>query len=63
MGQCRSLDADITTGCYHGDYSSCENIISMSFIIWNKFFSLTNVCLISLIMDVLDCDCLSCACT
>ena len=22
MGQCRTLDADVTIGCYYGDYSS-----------------------------------------
>ena len=25
MGQCRTLDADVTIGC--GDYSSCDNTI------------------------------------
>ena len=29
MGQCRTLDADVTIGCYHGDYSSCDNTIPM----------------------------------
>ena len=32
MGQCRTLDADITItiGCYYGDYSSCDNTIPRS---------------------------------
>ena len=31
MGQCRTLDADVTIGCYWGDYSSCENTIPFLF--------------------------------
>ena len=30
MGLCRTLDADVTIGCYYGDYSSCDNTIPMS---------------------------------
>ena len=26
MGQCRTLDADVTIGCYQGDYSSWDNV-------------------------------------
>ena len=39
MGQCRTLDADVTLGCYYGDYdySSCHNTIPTSLFIWNKF--------------------------
>ena len=39
MGQCRTLDADVTIGCYYCDYSSCDNTIPMSHFIWNNFFS------------------------
>ena len=35
MGQCRTLDADVTIGCYCGDYSSCDNTIPTSLFIWN----------------------------
>ena len=38
MGQCRTLDADVTTVCYYGDYSSCDNTIPTSLFIWNNFF-------------------------
>ena len=38
MGQCRTLDADVTIGCYYGDYSSCENSIPTSLLIWNNCF-------------------------
>ena len=38
MGQCRTLDADVTIGCYYGDYSSCDNTIPTSLFIWNNFF-------------------------
>ena len=38
MGQCRNLDADVTIGCYYGDYSSCDNAISTPLFIWNTFF-------------------------
>ena len=43
MGQCRTLDADVTIGCYYSDYSSCHNTIPTSLFVWNKFFSLTLV--------------------
>ena len=38
MGQCRTLDADVTIGCYYGDYSSRDNTIPRSLFIRNKFF-------------------------
>ena len=38
MGQCRTLDADVTFGCYYGDYRSCYNTIPTSLLIWNKFY-------------------------
>ena len=39
MGQCRTLDADVTIGCYYGDYSSCDdNTIPTSLYFWNKSF-------------------------
>ena len=38
MGQCRTLDADITIRCYYGEYSSCDNTIPTSLYIWNNFF-------------------------
>ena len=44
MGQCRILDADVTIGCYYGDYSSCDNTVLTSLYIRNNF-SLTLVCL------------------
>ena len=37
MGQCRTLDADATIGCYYGDNSSCDNTIPTSRFIRNKF--------------------------
>ena len=37
MGQCRTLDADVTIGCYYGDYS-LRDIIPTSLFIWNTFF-------------------------
>ena len=37
MGQCRTLDADVTR-CYYGDYSSCDNTIPTSLFIWNNCF-------------------------
>ena len=40
MGQCRTLDADITIGCYYGDYSSCDNTIPMSL---SNFFHYTRL--------------------
>ena len=36
MGQCGTLNADVTIGCY---YSSCDNTIPTSLSIRNKFFS------------------------
>ena len=30
MGQCRTLDADVTVGFYYDDYRSCDNTIPMS---------------------------------
>ena len=42
MGECRTLDADVTIGFY-GDYSSCDNTIPKSLFIWNIIFSLTLV--------------------
>ena len=38
MRQCRPLDADVTIGCYYGDYSSCDNTIPTSLFIWNNIF-------------------------
>ena len=38
MGQCRTLDADVSIGSYYGDYSSCDNTIPTSLFIWNKIF-------------------------
>ena len=56
MGQCRTLDADMTIGCYYADYSSCANTIPTSHFIWN-IFSLLLICLLFLIEHVLDRDC------
>ena len=42
MGQCRTLDADVTIGCYYGDYSSCDNTIPTSLL--EQFF-LAHTCL------------------
>ena len=39
MGQCRTLDADVTIGCY---YSSYDNTIPMSLYL-EQFFLLTLV--------------------
>ena len=52
MGQCRTLDVDITIGCYYGDYNSCDNTIPTSLFIWKNFFSLTVVCFLFLIIKV-----------
>ena len=41
MGQSRSLDADVTIGCYYGDYGSCDNTILKSLFVWKKIFLLT----------------------
>ena len=38
MGQCRTLDADATIGCYYVDNSSCDNTIPTSLFIRNQFF-------------------------
>ena len=38
MGQCRTLDADVTIACYYSDNSSCDNTIPMSLFIRNKLF-------------------------
>ena len=43
MGQCKTLDADVTIGCYYGDYSSYDNTIPKSHFIWSNLFSLTLV--------------------
>ena len=32
MGQCRTLDADVTIWCYYGDYNSCDSTIPMSLL-------------------------------
>ena len=39
MGQCRTLDADATIGCYYGDYSSCNNTTPTS-LFMEQIFSL-----------------------
>ena len=42
MGQYRTLDADVTIGCYCGDYSNVTTTIRKSlFIKKNVFFSPT----------------------
>ena len=51
VGQCRTLDADMTIGCYYGDYSSCDNTIPTSFLFGANFFSLTLVCLFSFLRE------------
>ena len=38
MGQCRTLDADVTIGCYYGDYSSCDNTIPTSLFYLEQIF-------------------------
>ena len=38
MGQCRTLDADVTIGFYYEYNSSCNNTIPTSLYIWNNFF-------------------------
>ena len=40
MGQCRTLDAEVTIGCYDDDYSSCENTI-LPFYLEQLFFLYT----------------------
>ena len=47
MGQCRTLDANVTIGCHYGDYSSCDNTIPTSLYL-KQIFSLTLVCLLKL---------------
>ena len=37
MGQCRTSHADVTIGCYYGDYSSCDNPIPTSLYNRNNF--------------------------
>ena len=29
MGQCRTLDADVTIGCYYGDYKQAKSVICL----------------------------------
>ena len=38
MGQCRTLDADVTIGCYYGDFSSCDNTIHVPFYLEQIIF-------------------------
>ena len=45
MGQCRTSDADVTIGCYYGDYSSFDNTIPTSLFISNKFFFFSHLSL------------------
>ena len=52
MGRCRTLDADVTLGCY-GDYSSCDSTIPTS--LFNLFTH--NFCLLFLIKHMLDRGC------
>ena len=40
MGQCGSLDADVTIGCYYGEYNSCDNPIPMLFFLFGTIFFL-----------------------
>ena len=41
MGQCRTLDPDVTIWSYYGDYSSCDSAIPMSpFLFGTNFFRL-----------------------
>ena len=40
MGQCRTLDADVTIGCYYGDYSLCDDT---PFYLEQIFFTLPNI--------------------
>ena len=56
MGQCRTLDADVTIGCCYGDYSSCDNTIPKSLLFGTNFVP-SLVCLHFIIKHVLDCDC------
>ena len=53
MGQCRTLDADVSIGCYYGDYSSCDNTIPTSLFIRNNFFPLTLVSYLSHLFKLL----------
>ena len=36
MGQCRTLDADVTIGCYYGNYNSCDKNISASHFFFSR---------------------------
>ena len=38
MGQCKTLDIDVTIGCYYSDYSSCDNTIPTSLLFETKNF-------------------------
>ena len=38
MGQCRTLDANVTIENYYGDYSSCANTIPTSFFYLEPIF-------------------------
>ena len=40
MVQCKSLDADVTIGCYYGEYSSCHNTIPTSLLYLEQIFCL-----------------------
>ena len=46
QGHCRSLDADVTIGCYYGGCSSCDNTIPRAFVFGTNFVSLALVRLI-----------------
>ena len=41
MGQCRTLDDDVTIGCYYGDYSYVTTPFLHSFIFGTIFFAHT----------------------
>ena len=36
MGQCKTLDADVTIGCYYGDYSYVTTLFLRPFLIGTK---------------------------
>ena len=38
MGQCKTLDGDVTIECYYGGCRSRDNTIPTSLFIWNNFF-------------------------
>ena len=48
MGQCRTLDADVTIGCYYGDHSFTRQHHSYirPFLFGTTFITLTLVCLV-----------------